>query len=184
MKLKWLAPSGMVDEKRSNVSFVGNGHELLTVKAGQFVSFECNAAAQPQPRIRWFKLGSPLNQGIMETGKIGLTQAGRPNSRLQGEYPGGGQVIPGLLINSNHQRSEAKGDKLNGNHHFAKLDEAQIRSSLLQMDSIPNLSELLNRFEITSSSSQSKGELFVRLQLHRDNYLITYSLLKWEKETD
>lgn len=169
MKLKWLAPSRNDDEKHFNTSSVGNGHELLTVKAGQFVSFECNAAAQPQPRIRWFRIGPPASQGV----EIGKTAAGRLE-RLHGEY---GSQIPALMV----QHNESKGGKLSRSY-FSKLDEAQIRSSLLQMDAIPNLGELTNRFEITSSSSQSKGEfvrLFVRSSIgnnNDNNYIITYLL--------
>lgn len=54
MKLKWLAPSG--GEQLANRSSTAANHELMTVRAGQQVAFECAAAAQPVPRIRWFRL--------------------------------------------------------------------------------------------------------------------------------
>lgn len=160
---------------------VGNEHELLTVKAGQFVSFECNAAAQPQPRIRWFRLSLNPNNRQLEIGKAAATtptMAGKLN-KLHSEY--GSQIA---ALSMAQRNTEGKvGDKFNGNanHLFTKLDETQIRSSLLQMDTIANLGELLNRFEITSSVSQSKGEPFVNTKI-----LLTYlfSLTRKGKPTN
>lgn len=135
VKLKWLPPSSGFEDKHANRSSVGNGHELVIVRAGQPVSFECNAGAQPQPRIRWFKLSQQQHQN----------EGSARHRQLLAEFPALFQQ------GDNNSNNQAKLSQL-------KFDEAQIRSGLLQMDAIPNLVESFNRFEITSSGVQSKGE--------------------------
>ena len=58
VKLHWLPPSeemGRLGNKNSTIQFT-NGNQLETIKAGHSVAFECGAAAEPKPRIRWFRL--------------------------------------------------------------------------------------------------------------------------------
>lgn len=83
MKLKWLAPTG---GDQANKSLIGQ-HELLTVRAAQQVAFECAAAAQPAPRIRWFRLlpGAPVVPGNGQVVK-------QPCAK-QRAWPTGGQGV-------------------------------------------------------------------------------------------
>ena len=109
VKLKWLAPSG--GDQANNRS--GGQHELLKVRAGQQVAFECAAAAQPAPRIRWFRL---------VTAPVGLGAAKQPAGKRA--WPTGVQAT-------------------------SRLDEAAIRSALLQMDALGEPTNL-HKLEIGS----------------------------------
>lgn len=96
---------------------MGNGHQLEIVRAGQFVAFECNAAAQPRPRVRWYRLW-PLATG---GGGVGGSANGK-------------QAFGGLSATS---LSSPYGHNNNNHHHHdhsTRLDESQIRLSLLQAD--------------------------------------------------
>lgn len=101
----------------------GNGHELDIVRAGQSVAFECNAAGQPRPRVRWYRLGSP-GGAKMHNGRLPATTP----TKLSGSPAGATHV-----------------DQF-------KLDEAQIRSALLQMDSPSALGDSFHRIELANFS--------------------------------
>ena len=100
------------------------GHELVTVRAGQPVVFECAATAQPQPRVRWYKL-QPMAPG-------------QGPSRYR---PGGSSVV---------QASSAATNLLAGSGASQRLDEQQIRAHLQQWDLAQHYVDSLKRFEITS----------------------------------
>lgn len=131
VKLKWLAPSA--SEQRNNRStVVGNGHQLEIVRVGQTVAFECNAAAQPRPRIRWYRLAAHLSSASSSIGAAGKYRGAVHNSDDANKWP------------ALHQQT------------IRPPDEAQIRSSLLQVDNYQQTganSDSFARLEIGELSS-------------------------------
>lgn len=122
VKLKWLqsisspfneTASSTNKQTKNKHSTIGNGHEFDIIKAGQSAAFECNAAGQPRPRVRWFRLAAP----------DGATAVGSHSKHLP--------TSP---------------------HKELRLDEAQIRSTLIQWDNLADSS--FQRYELISLPSE------------------------------
>jgi len=110
------------------------------------MAFECAAAAQPRPRIRWFRLAPP--QGGRLGGRQPLTSAGSQRSaefRLSGEQPVVGAAPFGSGTNNEQQLANSR----------FWLDESQLRSILLQTSSLPSLSDSFQRLEIVGHQGES-----------------------------
>lgn len=100
---------------------IGNGHELQIVRAGQLVAFECGAAAQPSPRIRWFRVSPSITT----------------SSSNQNKYH-----------NNNNQRITSS------NKQLLRMDEAQIKSTLNQLDAHPQTGDSFQRLELISNKGR------------------------------
>lgn len=92
-----------------------SGNELHVVRARTPVIFECNAAAQPRPRIRWFRL-------VPTGGAAGVTTLGTAAT---------------IRAGSNTRQQQQSRHQLIGPHQSAaassvKFDETQLRSILLR----------------------------------------------------
>lgn len=111
---------------RSNATFGSGGHQLYTVRAGQQVALECGAAAQPQPRIRWFRLA--------------------PSGGGSGSGPGRGRQ-QALSSPTDYRVEPQAGDRW-------RLDESQLRSALIQMDLVAQSSSAA-RSGISSAASSA-----------------------------
>lgn len=81
-----------------------NGNLLEVVRAGQAVKFECGAASQPKPRIRWFKLVRDPHQHKQST-----------SLNKQQHWPGSAKIAP--------EKNQTT---------TLKIDETSIRSLLMQ----------------------------------------------------
>lgn len=162
VKLKWLAPSRGTE--RNNNSTIGTGQaELETARAGQWVSFECNAAGQPRPRVRWYRL-APAGGAFKQQQKLAQTGAGAAAMRSLIQHQAAAlttnneQLTIGLHNNNNLHNLRS-----NNNHHhhhqLLQLDESQIRSALLQLDANPALGDSIHRVELTAAGAGAGGEL-------------------------
>lgn len=114
VKLRWLdtkqqresdeTSGDSKQQQQQQSTFIGGQHELVTVRGGQPVILECGAAAQPLARIRWFRLAPP--------------PAGQRQQQQQ-------QLLDTAGSSSHHQAPTSKQPQY-------RLDEAQIRSNLMQ----------------------------------------------------
>jgi hypothetical protein len=156
VKLKWLMPiSGEPatadDGKQQSVAVIGNGHQFKRVRAGQSVSFECNAsgggAHARSLRVRWFRL---VANNLLTMGPQHGTATHRQTTLL-----GGGQHT---LKNDHFALKSSPAPMTTARNSAARLiDENQIRSSLLQLDTIQVLGDSYNRIELINTNGGKYG---------------------------
>lgn len=106
---------------------VGSGHQLSKVRAGQQASFECNAAGGGHSkalRVRWYRL-------LAHTG---------------------GQTAPIISTGVHNKDHYYKQSLVTPARNQQTMDEAQIKTSLLQMGTIQALSESFKRLEFVNSN--------------------------------
>lgn len=167
VKLKWLAKSvgvaaqtdSMQNERLNSSSarfqVMPNGNELHVARAGSSLVLECNASAQPRPRIRWFRW-APLGGASNGQSVAAHTQTAHSGSTIRQQ-----QLSPSSSSSSTTTTNRQQLAHL-GN---VKLDEAQLRAALMQPTTTnSNANSNNNNYDDTDSMV---AQLQMQTQLHR-----------------
>lgn len=161
-----MAPS--TEEQANVTSLIGAGmHELRTIRVGQTAVFECAAAAQPQPRIRWFKLVAA--RGAPSGGRHrNMQQQQQQQQQLNALVDGAPRTAAASFHHQSSgwpSSSSSSSSSGSASNNQQRIEESQLKAYLLQLDSAAaSSSELASaqafsfqRIEIPLSAQSNKG---------------------------
>lgn len=138
VKLHWL-PAQLQDSDQhdsfgklnnsTNSLHFANGNMLKIARANQLIDFECGAASQPRPRIRWFKLMPKMMTNFKDNNNKFYTQKQPQSQQTIKLMAMDESSIKSILMqsNDNHRASLSDFYPLELPHHNQQQQQHQLQ---------------------------------------------------------